>query len=104
MLGHPLHQIAHQSLGHAAVVFDGKMWLFGGDDLSSTLNNEVWSSEDGVTWTQVTDAAPWPPRIGSCALVHDGQMWVLGGLVIDSLAEIYQDVNDVWSSIRVRQS
>ncbi|HNY87831.1 MAG TPA: kelch repeat-containing protein, partial [Candidatus Hydrogenedentes bacterium] len=85
-------------LGHAAVVFDGKIWLFGGDDLSSTLNSEVWSSEDGVIWTQVNAAAPWSSRIGSSALVHNGQMWVLGGLVVDNLAEIYQDVNDVWSS------
>ncbi|NLV39829.1 MAG: hypothetical protein GXY15_01175 [Candidatus Hydrogenedentes bacterium] len=85
-------------LGHAAVVFDGKIWLFGGDDMSSSVNSQVWFTEDGVTWTQATAAAPWPPRIGFCALVHDGKMWVLGGLVLDTGTQTFQDVNDVWSS------
>ncbi len=76
---------------HASVVFDGKMWVLGG---SSTVTgewvelNDVWSSEDGLTWTQVTAAAPWCPRSGLAAVVYHGKIWVLGG----------GDRNDVWCS------
>lgn len=51
-------------------VFAGRMWLYGGQwwaDSASSANaligyNDVWSSTDGVNWTQVTKAAPWSPR------------------------------------------
>jgi len=49
----------------AAVVHDGKMWVMGGGNYVPRYYayNDVWSSEDGATWTKVTEAAPWHPRI-----------------------------------------
>lgn len=74
---------------HASCVFKGKLWVTGGRSDSHPLfnleytfaNNDVWWSEDGTFWTQVTDlrgdfyaqnddalqpgpAAPWYPRFG----------------------------------------
>ncbi|HXU32935.1 MAG TPA: galactose oxidase [Thermoanaerobaculia bacterium] len=69
---------------HAAAVFDGKLWVLGGwGDRAKPGEpgdlNDVWSTADGVTWTQVMASAPWSPRNGHSALVYDGRLWVLGG-------------------------
>jgi hypothetical protein len=73
---------------HVALVYDNKMWIFGG-----TLMNDVWNSTDGKTWTKVTDSASWSPRQGHVALVYDGKMWIFGG---GSMFKGRQ--NDVWNS------
>jgi hypothetical protein len=41
--------------------------------------NDVWSSEDGVNWKQVTASAPWKPRLWFSAVVYRDHLWVLGG-------------------------
>jgi hypothetical protein len=66
---------------HAAVVHDGKMWVFGGGNYVPKYQalNDVWCSEDGVQWKQVTDAAPWSPRLWFSSVVYRDRMWVLGG-------------------------
>jgi hypothetical protein len=66
---------------HQAVVHDGKIWVFGGGNYVPGYQafNDVWSSEDGVRWTQVTAAASWTPRLWFSAAVYRGRMWVLGG-------------------------
>ena len=48
-------------------VFQGKLWVLGGlEDYyfgsSANLKNDVWCSEDGITWRCVTEDAPWAPR------------------------------------------
>jgi hypothetical protein len=55
--------------------------------------NDVWSSTDGISWTDVTDSAPWPPRMGHSLVVYDDKMWVLGGGDHSGLT-----LNDVWYS------
>ena len=66
---------------HAAVVHDGKLWVIGGGNYVPKYRalNDVWSSPDGVNWQQVTDRAPWNPRIWFSAVVHRDRMWVMGG-------------------------
>jgi Kelch motif len=66
---------------HAAVVHDGKLWVIGGGNYVPTYRalNDVWCSTDGVHWQQVTDHAPWNPRIWFSAVVHRDRMWILGG-------------------------
>ena len=65
----------------AAVVHDGKMWVMGGGNYvpNYQAKNDVWSSEDGVHWQQVSEAAPWSPRIWFSSVVYRDRMWVLGG-------------------------
>ena len=65
---------------HAAVVHDGKLWVIGGGNYvpKYRASNDVWSSPDGVNWQQVTDRAPWNPRIWFSAVVHRDRMWVMG--------------------------
>ncbi|MCC6590258.1 MAG: galactose oxidase [Bryobacterales bacterium] len=81
---------------HQAVVHKGRMWVFGGGNYVPEYEhyNDVWSSEDGVHWTQVTSAAPWHARLWFSATTYRGRMWVLGGWskVPD------QNWGDVWFS------
>jgi len=95
--------------GAGAVVFKGKMWLLGGwnprdkANFPRICNNEVWSSEDGVTWSLVKantfldksfdPTSDWEGRHTAGYVVYKNKMWIVGG-----------DVNqhhyhyDVWNS------
>ena len=46
------------------VVYDNKLWVLGGTVFSEPLYqftecNDVWSSSDGINWTNVLPHAPW---------------------------------------------
>lgn len=58
------------------------------------FENDVWSSTDGVTWTEETADAAWPIRASHQVEVFDGKMWVLGG----SAANWDSEYSDVWFS------
>jgi leucine-zipper-like transcriptional regulator 1 len=63
---------------HAAVVFNGKLWVIGGYDINS-MKNDVWCSTDGVTWNQATAAAAFTPRTQTQALVLNNQLCIVAG-------------------------
>jgi len=78
--------------------YDNKIWVLGGQQinpLGTEIYNDVWSSPDGVNWTEVTKHAPWSARgqIGG-SVVFDNKMWVIGGGTYN--ARTYN--NDVWYS------
>ena len=77
-----------------AVVFQNKLWLLGGGNSSYTAGalNDVWSSADGVTWTEETPNAPWPARMHHAGCVFKDKMWIVGG------EEEYTVYGDLWSS------
>ena len=75
---------------HTSVVFDNKMWVIGGYNGSSNLN-DVWYSSDGATWTQATASASFSGRSIHTSVVFDNKMWVIGGYDTANL-------NDVWYS------
>ena len=82
--------------GHGqAVVFDGKMWIMGGGlwHPEHVATNDVWCSEDGANWTQVTAAAPWKPRLWFSSVVYRDRMWVIGGWSKET-----DNFGDVWYS------
>lgn len=85
--------------GAGALVFDGQMWLLGGWNPSDPVNfpevcnSEVWSSADGLSWTEQVAEAPWEGRHTAGYAVFQGAMWVLGG---DPIQGHYQP--DAWSS------
>lgn len=76
----------------AAASFDGAIWLLGGFDGQRAVN-AVWRSTDGLSWTQVTEHAPWSPRASAKAVVFRKRLFVLGGGEIDGPGS-----NDAWSS------
>lgn len=80
---------------YRAIVFDGKMWVMGGNngDPSYTNYNDVWYSTDGSNWTEATSNASWIPRQAFGLIAFDNKMWVMGG--VDDLGNA---LNDVWYS------
>ncbi len=86
---------------HQAVVHAGKIWVFGGGNYVPVYQayHDVWCSEDGVHWTEVTKAAPWLARLWFSAAVYRGRMWVLGGWS----KEPDMNLGDVWYSLDGRQ-
>jgi len=71
-------------MAEAVIVFHDKLWLFGGathvklDFTADQLVNDVWTSEDGLSWTQVTDAAPWSPLDDPKVIVSGDALCLLG--------------------------
>jgi hypothetical protein len=71
--------------GHAAVEFNGRLWVIGGEA-------DIWSSADGTTWSRECGNPGWGKRQWHTCVVMNGQMWVIGG------SENGTEMGDVWSS------
>jgi hypothetical protein len=80
-----------QRSGHASVAFNNKLWVLGGYS-GTRYRNDVWYSDDGVSWFCATDSASWTPRAYHASAVFDNKLWVLGGY--DGVINHY----DVWNS------
>jgi hypothetical protein len=84
--------------GHTSVVHNGKIWLLGGENVSTPtrtpIYNDTWYSSDGVHWTSATLSAPWPGRCRHSSVVYSQKMWVIGG----EEGGMFDRKNDVWSS------
>ena len=82
-----------------SAVMNGRIWMLGGGtyDTPKTperlFHNDVWSSADGVRWTQHTAEAPWHPRQYHDVAVWDDKLWVMEGYHKNS-----GNRNDVWYS------
>jgi hypothetical protein len=83
-----------------AVILNDAIFLFGGltylnPPLGATFRtfSDVWTSNDGYSWSQVTEEAPWGGRRGFGFAVYKSRIWLAGGL--DERDRVY---NDVWSS------
>ncbi len=80
--------------GHTVVEFENKLWLFGGaigvdkDKSPNKYVNDIWSSTDGIRWTNVLEACPWVARDNPRILAFKGKLWMVGG----------QGHSDIWSS------
>jgi hypothetical protein len=77
------------------IVFNNKMWLMGGLGTNGSCLNDVWSSSDGITWTQETPQAQWPARqcFGCFKLPNVNKIFIVGGINQAGIA-----LTDVWSS------
>ncbi|MFK5880013.1 MAG: hypothetical protein QM478_11045 [Flavobacteriaceae bacterium] len=76
--------------GHQAVSFNNKLWVIGGADGSN--KNDVWSSSDGISWTEETANAEFSARNLHQSVSFNNKLWVIGGNDDDDRK------NDVWSS------
>jgi hypothetical protein len=78
---------------HSAITFDDKMWVIGGNGFNGSESvhfNDVWSSSDGINWTEETLNAPFSARDHNTLVDFDDSIWVIGGR--DDEARL----NDVW--------
>lgn len=92
-------------LAAAVVVFRDRMWMMGGYKQAPneppengysgfTSYNDIWSTEDGHTWTLVKRKAPWGPRMWPCGVAFQGRLWLVGGF--DN--RYVSNIADVWST------
>jgi hypothetical protein len=82
-------------VGHRLDCFDGRMWLTGGGSPPLAYSHgigDIWSSNDGVNWTQVTSKAAFPGRFNHGSVVLNNKLWILGGENEDGA------LSDVWYS------
>lgn len=80
---------------HTAVVYNGKIWLIGGQVTGTSYTNTVlYSSSDVTSWTDAGASGHFSARFDHASVVFDDRMWVIGGFQATSPS--YQ--NDVWSS------
>jgi hypothetical protein len=81
-------------LPHAVVVFNGAMWVLGGETKDDWAAWDAWCSTDGANWTLVSGATPWFGYAGVRGCVAGGKMWVMGG----SDSYTWSSTFDMWSS------
>lgn len=72
-----------QRYGYGALVFDNKIWIFGGNDTSSNhttaAKNDVWHSDDGIKWNKQYEHAPWTVRSAANSIVFKDKLWIFSG-------------------------
>ncbi|MBB3059202.1 Kelch repeat-containing protein [Microbulbifer rhizosphaerae] len=102
---HPVKSNFPKRSGHSLTVHEGKLFVIGGSDrrkrivTSDPEMNDVWATEDGINWVQITDNAEFAPRKDHRVVSHNGRLWLIGGVNFGELAEdedFYY--SDVWSS------
>lgn len=77
--------------GH--LVWNNKIWIISGE-----FNDAVWSSPDGLNWTQEAGAT-FGARYSPYAAVFRDSLWLMGGQDFYTLGVLNPiDLNDVWKS------
>ena len=89
---------------HQVVTFKGKLWLIGGVRVKLSFPfraeylNDIWQSENGAYWNQVTvNGGHFSGRMGHQLVVFDDRLWLIGGYSDDNQGTRTY-FNDVWSS------
>lgn len=82
--------------GHEVVFFKNKLWVIGGQS-GSAYKNDIWSSDDGKSWTQVSvTGTQFSGRayhqVVTSNIGGSEKLWLIGGFDGTS------SKNDVWSS------
>ena len=90
----PARPIAGRNDNPGAIVFDNKLWVFGGA-YSNTSYNDAWSSPDGITWTNHGNMA-WSPRESARVVLLNGVLYLIGGMDLGTTPVTY--FNEVWQS------
>ncbi len=99
------HQFPGRTL-HTSLVYNNKMWVIGGQVQGSPYSlNDVWSSSDGVSWTQVLadTSSPGPNQFSEreelAALVYNNKMWVIGGFANSPEGDVWYSTDGAtWSA------
>lgn len=86
-----------------AAAYDGSLWAAGGLDASSfsgvgpgSGRSDVWRSDDGVTWEQVSTTAAWGPNFSMGMVTHNNALWMVGGTRFTQNALL--GVDKAWTS------
>ncbi len=86
---------------HKLVVFDEKLWLFGGRD-DATVYQDAWYTEDGVLWYSYGKDLGYGARYGFGIVEHSGELFIIGGFdsADTALADVWSSADGVaWSEV-----
>jgi hypothetical protein len=88
---------------HHTVVWNGSLWMLGGDHHQGFYNHDVVTSADGVNWDVVLGpgaeaSPPWAPRGLQISGVYAGKLWTMGGQELVGDPATMRFFNDVWST------
>lgn len=82
------------------LVHRDRLWVIGGysgyDSPDEVLYNDVWSSQDGVTWELVNANSEWAPRRWATATVYDNKIFLVGGANPALWPEEHGNTAEVW--------
>lgn len=78
---------------HSAVVYQNKIYFFGGQGSQGTLKTIVCFDTQSKSWSPLNSGSE--PRYGHSAFEFQGQMFVWGG-VIDSINGSINSLNSMW--------
>lgn len=83
--------------GHHSIVFNGKLWVFGGTDFRKTVSNnhltDIWSMDEQGRWTEHTDDGGYPNGIRAL-LEFNNELWIF------TWSEAWKSSNGVdWSQV-----
>lgn len=87
-----------------ALVYNNAMWVIGGYS-NGKSDNDVWSSTDGINWTQVLGnnanpgASQFAARWGLVGVVYNNLMWIMeGAYSLTANSDPTIAYGDVWNS------
>ncbi|MCZ4695402.1 exo-alpha-sialidase [Ancylomarina euxinus] len=88
------------------VVYNDELYLIGGRESnnSSVLNNEIYKSTDGVTWTKLAVETPFTACSGHICYEYNDRFYLIGGnkteveVVAEEEVTKLVPMNDVWVS------
>ena len=87
---------------HQSFVYNNNLYVLGGRGHTSSTDwiSNAWSSGDnGETWTEIINNAPWSGRLEHQAVVdNNDNILILGGLSVNGNASFGRRVNDIWTS------
>lgn len=78
--------------GHRLIVFDEKLWFFGGRT-DSEYYNDIWYTEDGALWYNYGKVAAFSERYDFGLVEYLGELYIIGGYDSSDNA-----LSDVWKS------
>ncbi|MEK7066403.1 MAG: sialidase family protein [Patescibacteria group bacterium] len=104
----------------ASFVFQNKMWMMGGVSGNENISserivkywesphfNDIWSSEDGVTWKLEKEHAEWPDRRSMSVVYFQDKLWMFGGWspISGYASDVWQSTDAInWTEVAVSSS
>jgi hypothetical protein len=84
---------------HGSVTFNNRQYIIGGINLHpKTFYNDVWSSDDGITWRCETADANFGKRYDFECFVFKNKIWIADGYADDSISWTSKPLNDFRTS------
>ncbi len=68
--------------GHVALVFKNSLWIFGGIT-SSGVKNDIWTTQDGIHWSENDEIAPWTPRCFHNVVIFHDKLCLFAGSAVE---------------------